>query len=97
VIDEGSGLCDCGAAERNSRSGPGAITDEQARTFDVPLTLPDAGKRYHRRIYADGPGADWLTIRCGRDLASPRHEGLAPALALGRAGARHSHRPANKT
>jgi len=39
----------------------GAITDEEARTFDVPLTFLDPGKSYTADIYADGPGADWLT------------------------------------
>ncbi|MGE5803336.1 MAG: glycoside hydrolase family 97 protein [Gemmatimonadota bacterium] len=39
----------------------GAITDEEARTFDVPLRFLDAGKSYTADIYADGPGADWLT------------------------------------
>ena len=39
----------------------GAITDEEARTFDVPLNFLDAGKSYTADIYADGPGADWLT------------------------------------
>ena len=39
----------------------GAITDEQARSFDVPLTFLDPGKSYIADIYADGPGADWLT------------------------------------
>ncbi|HWC75229.1 MAG TPA: glycoside hydrolase family 97 protein [Gemmatimonadales bacterium] len=39
----------------------GAITDEEARTFDVPLTFLDRGKSYVADIYADGPGANWLT------------------------------------
>ncbi len=39
----------------------GAVTDEEARTFTVPLTFLDAGKSYVAEIYADGPGADWLT------------------------------------
>src|SRR6266511_4929241 len=39
----------------------GAITDEEARTFDVPLTFLDRGKSYIADIYADGPGANWLT------------------------------------
>ena len=39
----------------------GAITDEEARTFDVPLTFLDHGKSYIADIYADGPGANWLT------------------------------------
>ncbi len=37
----------------------GAITDEEARTFDVPLGFLPAGRRYVAEIYADGPGADW--------------------------------------
>ena len=39
----------------------GAITDEEARTFDVPLTFLDRGRSYIADIYADGPGANWLT------------------------------------
>ena len=39
----------------------GAITDEAARTFDVPLTFLPPGRRYVAEIYADGPGADWAT------------------------------------
>lgn len=39
----------------------GAITDEHARTFDVPLDFLTAGKRYVAEIYADGAGAHWLT------------------------------------
>ncbi len=50
---------------RKQRNSPqwflGAITDEEARTFDVPLTFLDPGKSYIADIYADGPGADWLT------------------------------------
>ncbi|HKJ01513.1 MAG TPA: glycoside hydrolase family 97 catalytic domain-containing protein, partial [Longimicrobiales bacterium] len=38
----------------------GAITDEEARTFDVPLSFLPAGRRFVAEIYADGPGADWL-------------------------------------
>ena len=39
----------------------GAITDEQARTFTVPLTFLERGRSYTAEIYADGPGANWLT------------------------------------
>src|SRR6266704_2952955 len=50
---------------RKQKSSPqwflGAITDEEARTFDVPLTFLDPGKSYVADIYADGPGANWLT------------------------------------
>jgi alpha-glucosidase len=38
----------------------GAITDEQARTFDVPLSFLTPGRRYIAEIYADGPNANWL-------------------------------------
>ncbi len=38
----------------------GAITDEEARTFDVPLTFLTPGKLYVAEIYADGPKANWL-------------------------------------
>ena len=37
----------------------GAITDEEARAFDVPLSFLPAGRRYVAEIYADGPGANW--------------------------------------
>ena len=50
---------------RRERSGQswfiGAITDEEARTFDIPLSFLTPGRRYVAEIYADGPGANWLT------------------------------------
>jgi alpha-glucosidase len=50
---------------RQQRNSPdwfvGAITDEVARTFDVPLSFLPAGKSYVAEIYADGPGASGLT------------------------------------
>jgi alpha-glucosidase len=49
---------------RKARNSPewfiGAITDEEARAFDVPLSFLPAGRSYVAEIYADGPGADWL-------------------------------------
>ena len=39
----------------------GAITDEQGRTFSVPLNFLAAGRKYTAEIYADGPGANWVT------------------------------------
>ncbi len=49
---------------RRERGGPtwflGAITDEQPRTFDVPLSFLTPGKAYVADIYADGPKANWL-------------------------------------
>jgi alpha-glucosidase len=48
---------------RRQRGAPtwfvGAITDEEARTFTVPLDFLTPGKRYEAEIYADGPGANW--------------------------------------
>ncbi len=38
----------------------GAITDEQARTLDVPLSFLTPGRRYVADVYADGPGANWM-------------------------------------
>ena len=38
----------------------GAITDEEARTFNVPLNFLTPGRRYTAEIYADGPGATWV-------------------------------------
>src|SRR5258705_4686233 len=50
---------------RRERNGPswfiGAITDEEARSFDVPLSFLRPGRRYVAEIYADGPGARWDT------------------------------------
>jgi alpha-glucosidase len=39
----------------------GAITDEEGRTLDVPLSFLTPGRRYVAEIYADGPHAHWLT------------------------------------
>jgi alpha-glucosidase len=50
---------------RQQRNSPdwfiGAITDEEARMFDVPLSFLTPGKSYVAEIYADGPGANGLT------------------------------------
>src|SRR2546430_2118016 len=74
---------------RRERNGPswyvGAITDEEARTFDVPLTFLTPGRKYVAEIYADGPGANWLTnplpvtiSRRSVDVTSRLHLVLAP-------------------
>jgi alpha-glucosidase len=39
----------------------GAITDEEGRTFNVPLSFLTPGRKYVAEIYADGPGANWNT------------------------------------
>lgn len=53
------------AVARRVRGGEtwfvGAITDEQGRTLDVPLSFLTPGRRYVAEIYADGPNAHWLT------------------------------------
>src|SRR5438445_1457462 len=50
---------------RRERNGPswyvGAITDEEGRAFDIPLSFLTPGRKYVAEIYADGPGANWLT------------------------------------
>lgn len=43
----------------------GAITDEEARTFEIPLSFLPQDRSYVAEIYADGPGAHW------RDNPSP--------------------------
>ena len=49
---------------RKERGAPnwfiGAITDEEARTFDVPLSFLPRGRSFVAEIYADGPDANWV-------------------------------------
>jgi len=51
------------AVARRERGGQtwfvGAITDEERRTLEVPLSFLTPGKRYVAEIYADGPKANW--------------------------------------
>ena len=47
--------------ERNNQNWyVGGITDEEGRTFEVPLSFLPAGRKYVAEIYADGPRAHWL-------------------------------------
>ena len=39
----------------------GAVTDEDARTVELPLDFLEPGRRYTAQIYRDGEGADWKT------------------------------------
>jgi alpha-glucosidase len=52
------------AVARRERGGEtwflGAITDEEGRTLEVPLSFLTPGRRYVAEIYADGPKAHWL-------------------------------------
>ncbi|HEY2162978.1 MAG TPA: glycoside hydrolase family 97 protein [Gemmatimonadaceae bacterium] len=51
------------AVARRERGGEswyvGAITDESARTLDIPLSFLTPGMEYIADVYADGPGANW--------------------------------------
>ena len=38
----------------------GAITDEEGRTLEIPLSFLPEGERFVAQIYADGEGAHWL-------------------------------------
>ena len=53
------------AFARRERGGPdwylGAVTDEDARTVQVPLDFLEPGRPYTAQIYRDGEGADWKT------------------------------------
>jgi alpha-glucosidase len=59
---------------RHERDGEdwyvGAITDEEARTFDIPLWFLPEGRSYVAEIYADGPGAHWLHNPFPVDISS---------------------------
>jgi alpha-glucosidase len=47
--------------ERGSQSWfVGAISDEEGRTLDLPLSFLTPGRRYVAEIYADGPKASWV-------------------------------------
>ncbi len=52
------------AVARRERGGQtwfvGAITDEEGRTLDLPLSFLTPGRRYVAEIYADGPKAHWV-------------------------------------
>lgn len=50
----------------------GAITDEAARTFTVPLRFLTPGKAYVAEVYADGPGAHFLTKPVAVSLSKAR-------------------------
>jgi alpha-glucosidase len=65
----------------------GAITDEEARTFEVPLSFLPEGERYVAEIYADGPDADWLTNPLPVTITQrPVDSGSTLTVALARGG-----------
>ncbi|GAB3102185.1 glycoside hydrolase family 97 protein [Lysobacter terrae] len=48
--------------DRNSQDWYlGSVTDENARTLEIPLSFLDAKRGYTAQIYRDGDGADWKT------------------------------------
>lgn len=53
------------AFARRERGGDdwylGALTDENARTLELPLDFLEPGQRYEAQIYRDGAEADWAT------------------------------------
>jgi len=59
---------------RKQRGGPdwyiGAITDEQARSLEVPLAFLPDGESFVAEIYADGAGAHWLHDPLPIDISS---------------------------
>jgi alpha-glucosidase len=48
----------------------GAITDEEARTFEIPLWFLPQGRDYVAEIYADGAGAHWRDNPFPVDISS---------------------------
>jgi len=67
---------------RRERNGPswyiGAITDEEGRTFDIPLSFLTPGRKYVAEIYADGPGANCSISKRPVDSTTRLHIVLAP-------------------
>ena len=64
----------------------GAITDEEARTFEIPLSFLPEGASYVAEIYADGEGANWLNNPFPIDISQRRVDSsstLTLALAPG--------------
>lgn len=75
----------------------GAITDEAARSFEIPLSFLPAGSKYVAEIYADGAGANWydnpLPVSISR-LEVTADSRLSLALAPGGGQAIRLHRTA---
>src|SRR5260370_38953979 len=59
----------------------GAVTDEEARTFDVPLSFLPKGESYVAEIYADGPTANWAPNPISETIPKPTVT-LEPTLHL---------------
>jgi alpha-glucosidase len=48
----------------------GAITDERARTLEVPLGFLEAGSKYSARVFRDAAGAHWETNPTAIDVVT---------------------------
>ena len=65
----------------------GAVTDEEARTFEIPLDFLESGREYRAEIYADGDGAHWLTNPLAIDIREQRvHAGTTLTVRLAPGG-----------
>lgn len=76
---------------RQERNGEdwylGAITDEEARALEISLSFLPEGRPYVAEIYADGPGAHWLTNPLSVTLLRrPVHAGTRLTLSLAPGG-----------
>ena len=76
---------------RKDRDSPdwylAAITDEEARSFDITLSFLPEGEDFVAEIYADGEGAHWLTNPLPVDISmQPVDAGSSLTLALAPGG-----------
>jgi alpha-glucosidase len=76
---------------RKDRDSPdwylAAITDEEARSFDITLSFLPEGENLVAEIYADGEGAHWLTNPLPVDISTqPVDAGSSLTLALAPGG-----------
>lgn len=81
----------------------GSVTDEEARTLDIPLDFLDSGKNYCAQIYRDADDANWKdnphaiaietrAVRRGEEMAIKLVAGGGQAIRLAANGRRRSCR-----
>lgn len=58
----------------------GAITDERARTLEVPLDFLEAGSKYSARVFRDAAGAHWETNPTAIDVVTFGVSGGEPVV-----------------
>ncbi|MCP4545062.1 MAG: glycoside hydrolase family 97 protein [bacterium] len=81
VIDAVIGDLVCIARRSGEEWFLGCITDEQARTCEVPLYFLEPGRRYLARIFQDAPDADWESNPAALTI-SEREVGIEDSLTL---------------